>query len=73
MTDKPKHYDRRFVSKTVIIGGIATAILLPSKWTRPIVNSIVVPAHAVSSAPPLTTTTTTTTGAPVGPGGPSST
>ena len=50
---------RRQVVKTVLIGGAVAAVMLPTKWTKPLVNAVVVPAHAQASAPPTTTTTTT--------------
>jgi hypothetical protein len=56
MTSQDKKYDRRQVLKVVLIGGVATTVALPSKWTKPIINAVVVPAHAAASAPPTTTT-----------------
>jgi hypothetical protein len=50
-------FDRRPVLKALGFG--ASFGLLPKAWTRPIVHSIVVPAHAAAS--PSTTTTTGTT------------
>jgi hypothetical protein len=61
MDFKDQQHDRRKVMKLLVIGGVATAVMLPSKWTKPLVNSVVVPAHAASSAPPTTTSTTSTT------------
>lgn len=65
MVDK---VNRREVVKsvTVVVGGVVTVLALPAKWTKPIVESIIVPAHAATSAAPAVTTTTaapTTTGA----------
>ncbi len=57
------HHDRRQVLK-VIIGGVATALILPSKWSKPVISSMLAPAHAAASPPPTTTTTTTTTQPP---------
>ncbi len=53
---------RRDVVKkiTIVVGGVATLIELPARWTKPVVESIIAPAHAALSA----TTTTTTTAAP---------
>ena len=53
--------DRRQVLKIITIGGVATTLLLPSKWTKPIVESIVVPAHAQASPPATSTTATSST------------
>ncbi len=47
--------DRRTFLRVIAIGGVATAVMLPSRWMKPIVNSVIVPAHAASSAPPSTT------------------
>ena len=65
---------RRKALKNIIIGGgaVAGANFLPDKWVQPIVNAVVVPAHAATSPIPTTppqpttttsepTTTTTTT------------
>jgi hypothetical protein len=41
-------------------GVVAATLMLPSKWTKPVVESIIVPAHAQASAPPSTGTTPTT-------------
>jgi hypothetical protein len=41
--------DRRKAIKTgVIVGGsvVGAAMALPKKWTRPIVDAVIVPAHA---------------------------
>jgi hypothetical protein len=49
----------------LLIGGVATAILMPGRWIRPVVEAVVVPAHAQASRPLTTTpapTTTRTTG-----------
>ena len=43
----------------VMIAGVATTLVLPGKWSKPIVNAIVAPAHAVTS-PPRTTAPPTT-------------
>ena len=64
MDNHDKQHDRRKVMKILLIGGVATAVMLPGKWTKPIVNAVIVPAHAAFSAPPTTTTTTTTTAPP---------
>jgi peptidoglycan/LPS O-acetylase OafA/YrhL len=45
----------------VLIGGVLTTLVLPSRWMKPIVNAVIVPAHAATSVPPTTTTTTTST------------
>ncbi len=49
---------RRRVLLILGVGGAGIAIGLPARWTRPIVESIVVPAHAAASAPRPSTSTT---------------
>lgn len=61
MASQDQRYDRRQVLKSVVIGGVVTVVSLPRRWTKPIVNAVIVPAHAAASAPATTTTTTTTT------------
>jgi hypothetical protein len=51
-----QEFDRRRVIKIVTIGGVAATLILPSKWTRPIVQSVIVPAHAQASPVVVTTT-----------------
>lgn len=46
---------RRRAIKVLGAGGVVAAtLMLPSKWTKPVVESIIVPAHAQASAPPTT-------------------
>ena len=42
---------RRDVVKkiTIVVGGVATLIELPARWTKPVVESIIAPAHAALS------------------------
>jgi hypothetical protein len=50
---------RRRAMKVLGVGGVVAAtLMLPSKWTKPVVESIIVPAHAQASAPPTTITAT---------------
>lgn len=52
---------RKVVQKMLITGGvIAGSAYLPSKWTKPVLDFIVVPAHAQTSGTTTTTSTTTT-------------
>jgi hypothetical protein len=53
--------DRRHVLRVALGGGALGALVLPESWTRPVVKSVVVPAHAQASPRATTTTTTTTT------------
>ena len=55
MQRKDLEYTRRDIIKKVLIGGAMATVVLPGKWTKPLINSIVVPAHAQAS-PPATTT-----------------
>jgi hypothetical protein len=59
-------HDRRQVLRIFTIGGVSTALVLPTSWTKPLVKSVIVPAHAqasphgdgvprTTSAPPTTT------------------
>lgn len=45
----------------VTIGGVATVLMLPNSWTKPILQSVIVPAHAQASPPATTGGPTTTT------------
>jgi hypothetical protein len=54
MTDNPEqgsglaNLGRRRVLKIATIGGVAT-LVLPDKWSKPVVKSVIVPAHAEAS------------------------
>jgi hypothetical protein len=52
---------RRRVLQSLGIGGAVLAIGLPTRWTRPVVESIIVPAHAAASPVRSTSSTTSTT------------
>jgi hypothetical protein len=55
---------RRRVLEILTVGGLTVTILLPSRWIKPVLESIVVPAHAQASpvrTPVRGTTTGTTT------------
>ncbi|MGE3529427.1 MAG: myxococcus cysteine-rich repeat containing protein [Methyloceanibacter sp.] len=41
--------NRRQILKIFTIGGVATALVLPTSWTKPLVKSVIVPAHAQAS------------------------
>ena len=47
--DGGQRHDRRQILKIFTIGGVATALVLPTSWTRPLVKSVIVPAHAQAS------------------------
>lgn len=46
---------RRRLLKSLTVGGVAavTAKSLPNEWTKPVVNGVVLPAHAQTTFPPL--------------------
>jgi hypothetical protein len=57
MEDDKKNVSRRRALQILGLGGaVAATIALPGRWTRPIVESIVVPAHAQASQKAATTT-----------------
>jgi hypothetical protein len=47
--DEGRGHDRRQLLKIFTIGGVATAVILPSRWTKPIARTVIVPAHAKAS------------------------
>jgi hypothetical protein len=50
--------DRRRILQIALGGGSLSPLVLPERWVKPVVKSVIVPAHAAAS--PATTTTTTT-------------
>jgi hypothetical protein len=53
---------RRRVLEILTVGGLTVTILLPSRWIKPVVESVIVPAHAAASpVTPIRGTTSTTT------------
>jgi len=55
--------DRRRMLRTALSGGALAPLVLPEKWAKPIVKTLVVPAHAAAS--PATTTAAPTTTLPL--------
>ena len=56
MDEDSKNVSRRRALQILGLGGaVAATIALPAKWTRPIVETIVVPAHAAASNKATTT------------------
>jgi hypothetical protein len=47
--DGGQKHDRRQLLKIFTIGGVATALVLPTRWTKPLIKSVIVPAHAQAS------------------------
>jgi hypothetical protein len=54
--------DRRKILRGALTGGALAPLVLPEQWARPVVKTLVVPAHAAAS--PATTTAAPTTVAP---------
>jgi hypothetical protein len=51
-SDATRELSRRKLLERVALGGAAISVtLLPSKWVKPVVETIVVPAHAQVSGP----------------------
>ena len=59
--------ERRRLLKQAIAGGIVGAVFLPERWVRPVVDAVIVPAHAQTSPAPTTTTATPSTTTTVAP------
>jgi hypothetical protein len=38
-------------SIVVVVGGVATTVMLPGRWTRPLIDSVIVPANAATLSP----------------------
>jgi hypothetical protein len=58
---------RRRVLEILAVGGLTVTILIPSKWIKPIVETVFLPAHAAASPvnnPIRGTTTTSSTTEP---------
>lgn len=50
--DETRELSRRKLLERVALGGAAISVtLLPSEWVKPVVETIVVPAHAQVSGP----------------------
>jgi hypothetical protein len=60
--------DRRRLLRGALAGGTLAPLVLPEQWTKPLVKTLVVPAHAAAS-PATTTVAPTTTPAPSTTGG----
>lgn len=43
---------RRKIIKTALTGTAAAAVVLPTKWSTPVLNTVLTPAHAQTSNPP---------------------
>ena len=54
--------DRRRILQAALGGTSLSPLVLPERWVKPVVKTVIVSAHAAAS--PATTTTTTTTPKP---------
>ena len=72
MSDKKSNESRRKLLKSIAAGSgaIVAGKSLPDKWTAPVVDSVLLPAHAQTSPAPTTTAAPGTTAAPVPCAGP---
>ena len=47
MSEKSNEGRRRLIKKLAIGGGVATtASSMPTKWVKPVLDSVILPAHA---------------------------
>lgn len=53
--------DRRNLLRGALGGGALAPLVLPERWTKPVVKTLVVPAHAAASPATTTTVAPTTT------------
>jgi hypothetical protein len=53
--------DRRDILRATLGGGALAPMVLPEQWVRPVVKTLIVPAHAAASPATTTTVTPTTT------------
>lgn len=53
--------NHRTALKAALAGGTMAALLVPGNWMKPVVESIIVPAHARTSTAAATTTPAPTT------------
>lgn len=60
MESNDNHLGRRKIAKVLMIGGAVKAVTLPARWAKPLVATVLIPAHAVASTTTTTTTSTTT-------------
>lgn len=62
---QPADQARRKVLKTIAVGTAAAGVLtVSSKWSKPVVNSVILPAHAEATNAQGPATETTTTAVP---------
>jgi hypothetical protein len=47
--DRGQRTSRRQILRVFTVGGVATALVMPTSWTKPLVKSVIVPAHAQAS------------------------
>jgi hypothetical protein len=51
MSDKKAENSRRKLLKTAVVGGgiIGASKAMPEKWSKPVVDSVLIPAHAATT------------------------
>lgn len=49
--DRPRHSRRRLIQLLTAGGVVTTAKIIPGEWTRPVVESVSLPAHAQTTEP----------------------
>jgi len=64
MDENGQNLGRRRIAKAVMVGGAVKVMTLPGRWAKPLVATVLVPAHALAS-PYGTTPIVGTTAAPV--------
>ena len=80
MSDKKAENSRRKLLKTAVVGGgvLGASKAMPEKWSKPVVDSVLIPTHAATTgsgggpgggttAAPVTTVTPPTTSPPTTP------
>ena len=51
-TEQSENTRRRALKSTLLVGGIVgSSTALPSKWTRPIIDNVILPSHAQTTSP----------------------
>jgi Chaperone of endosialidase len=53
--------DRRRILQVALGGGSLSPLVLPERWVKPVIKSVIVPAHAAASPATTTTPAPTTT------------
>jgi hypothetical protein len=54
MSAEKSNVSRRDLVRIILIGGVVTSVVVPNRWTKPIVTAYAAPPHGAASAPPTT-------------------